>query len=60
MTITIDENMCVGCGICENNCPECFELNEEGIAVVKEGCDGTSCDLEETANMCPVSAIELS
>jgi len=56
--ITIDENACVGCGLCVNNCPECFELNEEGVAKLKVD-ECTGCDLKEVASQCPVNAIAI-
>ena len=56
--IIVDESKCVGCGLCVNNCPDCFELNDEGIAKVKS-CDGSSCDLQDTASQCPVEAIAI-
>ena len=54
--ITIDENACVGCGLCANNCPDCFEMNEEGMAKVK-ATECSSCDLKDVASQCPVNAI---
>lgn len=54
--ITIDENACVGCGLCVNNCPHCFEMADNGVAVVKES-EGCSCNLHEVASQCPVNAI---
>ncbi|MCK5289155.1 MAG: ferredoxin, partial [Candidatus Omnitrophica bacterium] len=32
--VTIDESACVSCGLCANLCPEVFEMNDEGIAIV--------------------------
>ncbi|MCK4809583.1 MAG: ferredoxin [Candidatus Omnitrophica bacterium] len=54
--ITIDENACVGCGLCVNMCAECFEMNDNGIAVVKTF-ESTDCDLQEVSSQCPVNAI---
>ncbi|HDN85597.1 MAG: ferredoxin [Candidatus Omnitrophota bacterium] len=54
--ITIDENACVGCGLCVNSCPDCFEMGEDGIAKVKSS-ECPSCDLNEVASQCPVNAI---
>ncbi|MCM8774443.1 MAG: ferredoxin [Candidatus Omnitrophica bacterium] len=56
--IIIDENVCVGCGLCVNSCPECFELSDEGIAKVK-GDECNTCDIKEVANQCPVNAIKV-
>lgn len=59
---TVDEDLCIACGLCSQTCPEVFELNNDaGYAEVKE--DATSCDkagcCEESADLCPVDAIEL-
>lgn len=56
---TIDEDLCIGCGICEQTCPEAFELGEDGTAAVKddsEDCEDAGC-CEEAADECPVDAI---
>jgi len=54
--ITIDEGACVGCGLCVNNCPDCFEMNDSGIAIVKAH-ESANCDIAEVAQQCPVSCI---
>ncbi len=57
--ITVDASTCVGCGLCEQNCPEVFKVEGDGIAYVK----ASSCsvhNLSEVAEQCPVSAIQVS
>ncbi len=54
--VTVDADMCIGCGSCVSACPECFDLGDDGKAQVKQG-DCSSCDLEEVALNCPVQAI---
>ncbi|MCF7894922.1 MAG: ferredoxin [Candidatus Omnitrophica bacterium] len=56
MKIIIDENACVGCGLCVNLCPEVFLLKDNNIAKVKseEPCDK---NLHKIASQCPVNAI---
>lgn len=56
--IIIDENACVGCGLCVNNCPDCFELNDNGVAVVKVN-ECPNCDLKEVSSQCPVNCITI-
>ena len=56
--IVIDENACIGCGLCVNLCPDVFEMNDSGIAIVKTQECG-SCNMHEIASQCPVNAISV-
>jgi ferredoxin len=57
--ITIDVSTCVGCGLCEQNCPEVFKIEGDGIAHVKVAvCEKHN--LKEVAEQCPVSSIKVS
>ena len=56
--VTVDETTCVGCGLCEQNCPNVFEIRSDGIAHVKKFND-PECDLQEMAEQCPVNAIKV-
>lgn len=60
MKITIDLELCTGCGTCEALCPEVFELDDEGFARVIPGadCEEAGC-CEEAADSCPEEAIIL-
>ena len=56
--VTIDEATCVGCALCEQGCPEVFEMQGDGLAHTK----GESCgehNLQEIAEQCPVQAIKV-
>lgn len=56
--ISVDENLCVGCGLCVSSCPEIFEMNDDNIAQVKaQSCE--NCDLKQVASECPVEAIRV-
>ena len=57
-TVYIDEEECVGCGSCEEICPEVFKLNEEtekGVVVKPSG--GPEDLIEEAMEACPTECI---
>jgi len=57
--VTVDTSTCVGCGLCEQSCPEVFEVQGDGIAHVKaQSCSAHN--LSEVADSCPVSAIKVA
>ena len=56
--VTVDISTCVGCGLCEQSCPEVFEIQGDGVAHLK----GQSCtqhNLQEVADLCPVNCIKV-
>lgn len=59
MKVRVDHDLCNGDGICEEICPEIFEIREDGLAYVKE--EEVSKDLEEAvrdaAEQCPSEAV---
>lgn len=56
--ISVDGSTCVGCGLCEQLCPESFQVDSDGIAKVK-GSDCTQHSLADVAQQCPVEAIKV-
>jgi ferredoxin len=56
--VTVDASTCVGCGLCEQSCPEVFEVQGDGIAHVKT--QTSTCNLQEIAEQCPVNCIKVS
>ena len=53
--IVIDQDKCIGCGLCINTCPDLFRLNDQGKSeVIGQG--NTDC-AQGAAAGCPVSAI---
>ncbi|MFV0516212.1 MAG: ferredoxin [Aminipila sp.] len=51
---------CIGCGLCAVTCPECFEMNDSGVAIAsKEHVPVEAQEAAEDAQSgCPVNAIE--
>jgi ferredoxin len=61
MKVHVDPELCCGCGPCVDVCPEAFELNEDGIAVVRmDDVPGELYDAcMEAAEDCPTAAIAI-
>lgn len=61
MKVCVDSDVCTGCGPCVDICPEVFELNEEGIVVVrmKEVPPELQDACREAEDSCPVEAISI-
>jgi len=55
----VNLGICIGCGVCESMCPECFRLSDDGKSHVLENCKEGDCSLGEIVDACPVSAITL-
>ena len=54
----VDADLCIGCELCVEICPDIFELRDDGLAyVISEDCDVGCC--KEAAEECPVDAITL-
>ncbi|MFZ2602762.1 MAG: ferredoxin [Candidatus Omnitrophota bacterium] len=57
--VTVDAATCVGCGLCEQSCPEVFEVQGDGLAHIKtQVC--LQHNLKEIAEQCPVNCINVS
>ena len=56
--VSVDQEVCIGCGVCVDMCPEVFTLNSDGKAhCVRNDCDQHN--LEEISTACPVEAINV-
>jgi ferredoxin len=62
MKAVVDPDLCIGCGLCEDTCPEVFRLGEDGIAHVITENPGveTYPDIEGAAELCPTAAITVT
>ncbi|PIP44373.1 MAG: ferredoxin [Deltaproteobacteria bacterium CG_4_10_14_3_um_filter_60_8] len=54
----VDEELCIGCEVCADLCPEVFEIQDEKSKVIGPG-KCPSCDCQEAVDSCPVGAITL-
>lgn len=54
----VDYELCIGCGVCAELCPEVFEIRDDKSLVIgPDECD--TCDCEEAIISCPVEAIKM-
>lgn len=57
----VDHDLCIGCGNCEDECPDVFRLMDDGLAhVINEnpGEDLYGCT-RDAQDSCPVDAISI-
>ena len=59
MKFIVDEELCVGCGACEDVCPEVFQVKDDGVAhvileTIPEELEKQAIEAEDG---CPVMAI---
>jgi len=60
MKATVDKELCTGCGVCADTCPEVFALDDDTARViVNEVPEGAKESCKEAAESCPVDAISI-
>ncbi len=60
MKVLIDVDLCTGCRLCEETCPDIFKLNEDDdvVEVIKNDYDENDEEcIEEAIESCPTEAI---
>lgn len=57
MKANVDENVCIGCGLCEGICADVFTV--DGVAIAKEVVAGSEDSVREACDSCPVGAISV-
>jgi ferredoxin len=53
----VEQDECVGCGNCEEVCPEVFRLNDDGVAEVYDPEGAAEDRIQEALDSCPVECI---
>ena len=60
MRVLIDEETCIGCGLCAETCPDVFEMKDDkATAKMDEVSDDLADACREAAEECPVEAIQV-
>jgi ferredoxin len=55
--VKVDQNKCIGCGLCSGMCPDVFIMNADGKAEVSK--QGDEDCAKGAAGSCPVDAITI-
>ncbi len=60
MKAVVDQQVCIGCGLCVSICPEVFNMNDDGKAIATGVVsDSKHDDVKDAESSCPVSAISV-
>ena len=60
MKAKVDENLCTGCGLCVDTCPEVFKMDDSVAKVIAEKVpEKVYNTCREAADICPVEAISI-
>ena len=60
MKASVDPDLCTGCGLCVDTCPEVFEMNDALAKVIVAEIPDKAVDAcREAADNCPVEAIKV-
>lgn len=61
MKAIVDQDVCIGCGMCASMCDAVFTMNDNGLseAVSDSIADEFLNDAEEAKDCCPVDAISI-
>lgn len=58
--VSVNKNLCIGCGACVSLCPACFKMGVDNKSEpVGPECNCQECSCNEVAENCPVKAIKI-
>jgi ferredoxin len=58
MKVSVDQDLCPGCGLCTDSVPDVFEMQDDTAKAVKPDVPSElEDDVREAADDCPVEAI---
>ena len=59
--VELNQDVCVGCGMCASNSEKYFEFGDNGLShVIKEEVEESDIEnVKETAELCPTEAISV-
>ena len=53
----VDQDVCIGCGLCASTVPEVFRLNDSSVSEVYNPTGAPEKKIQEAIDGCPVSCI---
>ncbi len=61
MKAVVDQDLCIGCGLCADTCPEVFRMNDDNLAEAYTDISPDTLEkAEEARDNCPVEAITIT
>ena len=55
--VYVDQEICIGCGLCVSIVPEVFQLNDAGVSEVRQQAGASEAKIQEAIDSCPVNCI---
>jgi ferredoxin len=55
--VYVDQDVCIGCGLCTNLVPEVFRLNDNGVSEPYNQSGSDEAKIQEAIDSCPVNCI---